>query len=70
MSNFERFAMQRGHDAGFKEGQAEGRAEEATRLLLRLLTYRFGEVAEALQARIHTLTLEQKGGLVDVALTS
>ncbi len=62
VSSAERLAMQKGHE--------EGREEGATRLLLRLLTHRFGEVPEAVQKRLSTLTLEQTEALVDKALTS
>jgi hypothetical protein len=82
LSTWERFAMQRGEDKGRKEGRDEGlkegrdeglqdgRREEAIRLLLRLLTHRFGEVAGPVPTRLRTLTLEQAEALVDKALTS
>lgn len=69
VSSAERFAMQKGEDKGLKEGREEGR-ETAIRLLLRLLTHRFGEVPETVQARLSTLALEQTEAFVDVALSS
>ncbi|MEZ4868470.1 MAG: DUF4351 domain-containing protein [Caldilineaceae bacterium] len=48
----------------------KGRKEEAVRLLLRLLTHRFGEVSASLQTRFQTLTIEQIEPLVDVVLTA
>ena len=69
VSSAERFALQKGEDKGRDEGLKEGR-EAAIRLLLRLLTHRFGEVPETVQTRLHTLALEQTEAFVDVALAS
>jgi hypothetical protein len=65
VTSVERFAIQKGRD----EGQEEGR-ETAIRLLLRLLTHRFGEVPEGLQTRLHSLTLAQTEQFMDLALIS
>jgi Domain of unknown function (DUF4351) len=70
VSSVERFAMQKGEDKGRQEGRDEGRREEAFRLLLRLVTHRFGDVPESVQTRLRTLTLEQTEVLVDKALIS
>ncbi len=58
----ERFAMQKGEDKGRQEG--------AVRLLLHLLTHRFGEVSETIETRLQRLSIEQTEALVDVALAS
>ena len=55
---------------GREEGREEGRKEEAIRLLLRLLTHRFGQVGAAVPMHLHTLTIDQIEPLVDVALSS
>jgi hypothetical protein len=39
--------------------RAEGRAEHAARLLVRLLTRKFGQVPDAVRERIDTASLEQ-----------
>lgn len=52
------------------EGREEGRKEEAIRLLLRLPTHRFGQVAASVPMHLHTLTIDQIEPLVDVALSS
>ena len=62
VTSVERFAIDKGRE--------EGRREEAIRLLLRLLTHRFGEVSETVQTRLRAFTLEQTEALVDTALTS
>jgi hypothetical protein len=41
------------------EGEAKGRVEQAARMLVRLLTRRFGAVPEAVHARIDRASLEQ-----------
>lgn len=65
VTSVERFAIQKGRDEGRKEGH-----EIAARLLLRLLTHRFGETPAPLQERIQALTLDQIEQFMDVALTS
>lgn len=50
------------------EGRQEGRQEEAIRLLLRLLTSRFGPVPAAVETHLQMLAIEQIEPLVDVAL--
>jgi|GEM_PF-1732026 len=62
VSSAERFAMQKGEDKGRQEG--------AVRLLLHLLTHRFGEVSETIETRLQRLSIEQTEALVDVALAS
>ena len=52
------------------EGREEGRKEEAIRLLIRLLTHRFGQVSDAVQVHLHALTIGQIEPLVDLALVS
>jgi len=52
LAKVERFAMQKGEDKGRDEGLKEGQREGAVRLLLHLLTHRFGEVPEMMQARV------------------
>ncbi|MEZ4730475.1 MAG: DUF4351 domain-containing protein [Caldilineaceae bacterium] len=61
VTSVERFALDKGRE--------EGR-ETAIRLLVRLLTHRFGEVQEPLQSRLHTLTLAQTEQMMDLALIS
>jgi hypothetical protein len=61
VTTVERFARE--------EGREEGR-QEAIRLLLRLLAHQFGEVPEALRARLHALPLDQMEKFVDAALVS
>ena len=59
ITSVERFAAER--------GRQEGRQEEALRLLLRVLSHRFGEISEAIQAQLKVLTIEQVEWLLDVA---
>jgi hypothetical protein len=65
VTSVERFAIQKGHDEGQKKGH-----ETAIRLLLRLLTHRFGATPALLQERLQSLTLDQIEQFMDVALTS
>ncbi|WP_448562173.1 DUF2887 domain-containing protein [Trichothermofontia sp.] len=52
----------------FAEGRQEGRQEEATALLIRQLTRRFGDLPLALQARIRQLSVAQLEGLAEALL--
>ncbi len=61
VTSVERFAIQKGRE--------EGR-ETALRLLLRLLTHRFGETPASLRERLQALTLVQIEQFMDMALTS
>ncbi|MCB0144898.1 MAG: DUF4351 domain-containing protein, partial [Caldilineaceae bacterium] len=47
----------------------EGRRLEASRLLQRILTHRFGELSKEMQAQLAQLTILQIETIVDMALT-
>ena len=51
--------IRKGIAQGRAEGLAEGRTEEAASILLRLLSKRFGPLAEATAARIQSANVEQ-----------
>ncbi|MEZ4862714.1 MAG: DUF4351 domain-containing protein [Caldilineaceae bacterium] len=53
-----------------EEGREEGRKDEAVRLLLRLLSHRFGQVPETLQARLQELAVDQFEPLMDLTLAA
>ncbi|MCB9147882.1 MAG: DUF4351 domain-containing protein [Caldilineaceae bacterium] len=61
ITSFERMAME--------EGREEGRRLEASRLLQRILTHRFGELSKEMQAQLAQLTILQIETIVDMALT-
>ncbi len=62
VTSVERFALQKGRE--------EGREEGTTRLLLRLIDHRFGEIPEGMTQRISHLSLAQAEALVDALLGS
>ncbi|MCB0064550.1 MAG: DUF4351 domain-containing protein, partial [Caldilineaceae bacterium] len=68
VSVIERWAQEEGRREGREEGREEGRKEGKIDLLLHILTHRFGQVPEDIQARLYSLTLGQIDPLVDVAL--
>ena len=53
---------------GKVEGKVEGRLEEGTALVLRLLQRRVGELEEALEERVRTLSLEKLEALAEALL--
>lgn len=65
VTSIERRARKEGRDEGFKEG----RQEQSVRLLLRLLSHRFGEVPAVVDERLQRLSLEQLEALIDNAMT-
>lgn len=64
ITSIERLAREEGRE----EGREAGREEGATRLLLRLLEHRFGNLPETVTQRVQQLSLEQAEALVDHAL--
>ncbi|MCE7982899.1 MAG: DUF4351 domain-containing protein [Caldilinea sp. CFX5] len=50
-------------------GIQKGRSEGALVLLLNVLTHRFGEVPEAVQTQLRSLSMEQLNALVNLAFT-
>ncbi|MCB9795448.1 MAG: DUF4351 domain-containing protein [Alphaproteobacteria bacterium] len=49
---------QAGHQEGLAEGEAVGRRAEARRLLLRMLSLKFGELPRAVHERVAAAELE------------
>jgi hypothetical protein len=56
---WERATEQRGLEQGLEQGLERGQKQEASRLVLRLLTHRFGTVPETVEAEIKTLSVER-----------
>jgi predicted transposase/invertase (TIGR01784 family) len=63
-----REGVQIGKQEGRQEGRQQGRQEEASRLILRQLTRRFGVVDTTIQERIHQLSVMRLEDLGDALL--
>lgn len=61
-------AEQKGFEQGLEQGRQEGRQEEAATLMLRMLTKRFGVLANDIQGSVAALSIEKLEELSEALL--